>query len=172
MHSTEMHKDEKRSDKEINKNKMTMESNMYIDNCTIFHSYSLLLGNYQQTTACRYSSEDSTYYEGILKYKYFGILYFKNVLSFPSLLKPSGLTVLDMMVPDDMVQISTPAPCTGYTVKSLFCISSKEKLTEFYVMVTVYPGLYQKPLVAQKITILNHEKNTHILFKPVYEPIL
>ena len=49
----------KRSDKEINKNKMTMESNMYIDNCTISHSYSLLLGNYQQTTACRYSSEDA-----------------------------------------------------------------------------------------------------------------
>ena len=132
-----MHKGEKRSDKEINKNKMTMESNknkmtmesnMYIDNCTISHSYSLLLGNYQQTTACRYSSED-TYYEGILKYEYFGILYFKNVLSFPSLLKPSGLTVLDMMVPDDMVQISIPFPCTGYTIKSLFCINSKDKLT-------------------------------------------
>ena len=103
-------------------------------------------------------------YEGILKYKYFGILYFKNVLSFPSLLKPSGLTVLDMMVPDDMVQISIPFPCTGYTIKSLFCINSKEKLTEFYGMVTVYSGLYQKPLVVQKITILNYEKtHTHCL---------
>ena len=67
-------------------------------------------------------------YEGILK-NYFGILYFKNVLSFPSSLKPPGLTVLDMMVPNDMIQISTPAPCTGYTVKSLLCISSQEKLT-------------------------------------------
>ena len=161
MHSTEMHKGEKRSDKEINKNKMTMKSNMYIDNCTISHSYSLLLGNYQQTTACRYSSED-TYYEGILKYKYFGILYFKNVLYFPSPLKPSGLTVLDVMVPDDMVQISIPFPCTGYTIKSLFCINSKDKLTEFYGMATVYSGLYHKPLVMQKITILNCE-NTHIV---------
>ena len=93
------------------------------------------------------------------------------MLSFPSLLKPSGLTVLDMMVPNDMVQISTPAPCTGYTVKSLFCISSKEKLTEFYGMVTDYSGLNQKPLVVQKITILNYEKTTHTLFKPIYEPI-
>ena len=108
-------------------------------------------------------------YEGILKYKYFGILYFKNVFSFPSLLKPSGLTVLDMMVPNDMVQISIPFPCTGYTIKSLFCINSKEKLTEFYGMVTVYSGLYQKPLVVQKITILNCE-NT--IVKLVYEPIL
>ena len=83
------------------------------------------------------------------------------MLSFPFLLKPSGLTVLDMMVPNDMVQISTPTPSTGYTVKSLFCISSKEKLTEFYGMVTIYSGLYQKPLVVQKITILNYNKTTH-----------
>ena len=94
------------------------------------------------------------------------------MLSFPSILKPSGLTVLDMMVPNDMVQISTPAPRTGYTVKSLFCISSEEKLPEFYEMVTDYSGLYQKPLVVQKITILNYEKTTHTLFKPIYEPIL
>ena len=71
-----------------------------------------------------------------------------------------------------MVQISTPAPCTVYTVKSLFCINSKEKLTEFYGMVTVYSGLYQKPLVVQKITILNYEKTTHTMFKLIYEPIL
>ena len=58
------------------------------------------------------------------------------------------------------------------TVKSLFCINSKEKLTEFYGMVTVYSGLYQKPLVVQKITILNYEKTTHTFFKPIYEPIL
>ena len=77
-----------------------------------------------------------------------------------------------MMVPNDMVQISTLAPCTEYTVKSLFCISSKEKLTGFYGMVTDYSGLYQKPLVAQKITILNYEKTTQTLFKPIYEPIL
>ena len=30
-------------------------------------------------------------------------------------LKPPGLSVPDMMVPDDMVQISTSAPGTGYT---------------------------------------------------------
>ena len=39
-------------------------------------------------------------------------------------------------------------------------------------MVTVYSGLYQKPLVMQKITILNYEKTTHTLFKPVYDLIL
>ena len=45
-------------------------------------------------------------------------------------------------------------------------------MTEFYGMVTVYSGLYQKPLVVQKITILNYEKTIHTLFKPIYEPIL
>ena len=84
------------------------------------------------------------------------------MLSFPSLLKPCGLTVLDVMVPDDVVQVSIPFPCTGYTIKGLFCINSKDKLTEFYGMATVYSGLYQNPLVMQKITILNCE-NTHIV---------
>ena len=60
MHSTEMHKDEKDLTKKSTRTiEVTMESNMYIDNCTISHSYSLLLGNYQQTIACRYSSEDA-----------------------------------------------------------------------------------------------------------------
>ena len=39
-------------------------------------------------------------------------------------------------------------------------------------MITIYSGLYQKPLVVQKIIILNYEKTIHTLFKPIYETIL
>ncbi|XP_065893101.1 DNA (cytosine-5)-methyltransferase PliMCI-like [Dysidea avara] len=102
-----------------------VDTEMYINKPTLKSS------NHQQTTTDRYSSEDAM----------------KKICSpFPWFLKPPGLAVPDMMVPDDMVKISTMTPSTGYTVlKPFFYVNNKEKLTEFWGMATACLEHCRKP---------------------------
>lgn len=92
---------------------------------------------------------------------------------------PAGLAVLDMMVPDDMVQISTSASGTGYTVLNPFLYKQQREVDQvledgnclFGALSKAVSGVEDYHSNLHKI-IADFESDNHILFKPIHEAIL
>lgn len=98
---------------------------------------------------------------------------------FPCFLKPPGLAIPDMMIPDDMTQTTTTTPATGYAILKPFLRTQQREVDRvlgdgncfFRALSKAITGVEDYHISLRK-AIADLESDNHPLFKPIHEAIL